>query len=173
MRSRVSPYISLRVELLSRLEDIKYAVTHYISAMKFRHKALGRLNESDQPVGLPPEHVPPIRRILADLDLAVQPSDLAVPGYYEQTNMNAMANPPHPGETIRFECIEASGLTVTEAARLLGCSRPTLSRILNARAGISPEMAIALERQGWSNADFWVRRQAAFDLAQARRRLAA
>ena len=87
--------------------------------------------------------------------------------------MNAMANPTHPGETIRFECIEASGLTVTEAARRLGCSRPTLSRVLNGRSGISPEMPIALELQGWSNADSWVRRQAAFDLAQARRRLAA
>jgi addiction module HigA family antidote len=85
--------------------------------------------------------------------------------------MNAMANPTHPGETIRFECIEASGLTVTEAARLLGCSRPTLSRVLNGHAGISPEMAIALENQGWSNADFWVRCQAAFDLAEARRRM--
>ena len=88
-------------------------------------------------------------------------------------DMNAMTNPTHPGETVRFECMEASGLSVTEAARLLGCSRPTLSRVLNGRAGISPEMAIAFEKQGWSNADFWVRRQAAFDLAQARRRLAA
>ena len=85
--------------------------------------------------------------------------------------MNAMANPSHPGETIRFECIEASGWTVTEAARRLGCSQSTLTRVLNGQAGISPELAIALERQGWSNADFWVRRQAAFDLAQARRRL--
>ena len=44
--------------------------------------------------------------------------------------MNAMAN-PHPGETVRFDCVEAAGLTVTEAARRLGCSRPALSRILN------------------------------------------
>ena len=87
--------------------------------------------------------------------------------------MNAMANPPHPGETVRFDCVEAAGLTVTEAARRLGCSRPALSRILNGRAAISPEMALALEAQGWSNADFWMRRQAAYDLAQARRRAAA
>ncbi len=84
-----------------------------------------------------------------------------------------MSNPPHPGATIRFECIEASGLTVTEAARRLGCSRPTLSRVLNGRASISPDMAIALERQGWSNADMWVRLQGAYDLAEARRRNAA
>ena len=87
--------------------------------------------------------------------------------------MIPMSNPPHPGETVRFECIQASGLTVTEAARRLGCSRPALSRILNGRAAVSPDMALAFERQGWSNADFWMRRQAAYDLAQARRRAVA
>ena len=87
--------------------------------------------------------------------------------------MNAMVNPPHPGETLRFDCIEASGLTVTEAARQLGCSRPTLSRLLNGRAAVSAQMALALEGRGWSTADFWMRRQAAYDLAQARRRAAA
>ncbi len=78
-----------------------------------------------------------------------------------------MVNPPHPGETIRFECIEANCLTVTEAARRLGCSRSTLSRVIHGRASISPDMATALERQGWSNADMWVRLQEAYDLAQA------
>ena len=87
--------------------------------------------------------------------------------------MSPMANPPHPGETVRCECIEAGGLSVTEAARLLGCARPTLSRLLNGRAAISATMALALERQGWSTADFWMRRQAAWDLAQARRRASA
>jgi len=87
--------------------------------------------------------------------------------------MTAMANPPHPGETIRFDCIEASNLSVTDASHLLGCSRPALSRLLNGRASISPNMALALERQGWSNADFWMRLQAAYDLAQARRRASA
>lgn len=77
---------------------------------------------------------------------------------------------PHPGETVRFECIQAAGLTVTEAARRLGCSRPALSRVLNGRAGASADMALAFEREGWSNADYWMRRQAAYDLAQARRR---
>ena len=87
--------------------------------------------------------------------------------------MSPMTNPPHPGETVRFECIQATGLTVTEAARLLGCSRPALSRVLNGRAAVSPDMALAFEREGWSNADFWMRRQAAYDLAQARRRAVA
>ena len=87
--------------------------------------------------------------------------------------MTAMLNPSHPGETIRFDCVEASGFTVTEAARRLRRSRPAPSRLLNGHAGISPEMALALERQGWSNADFCMRLQAAYDPAQARRRVSA
>ena len=80
----------------------------------------------------------------------------------------AMINPPHPGQSIRKNCLEPLGLSVTDAARLLGVARHTLSRLLNGHAGISPEMAIRLEKAGWSNADFWLRRQAAWDLAQAR-----
>lgn len=75
--------------------------------------------------------------------------------------------PTHPGVSIREACLEGR-LTVTEAARILGVARHTLSRVLNGHAGISPEMAIRLEKVGWSNADFWIRRQAAYDLAQAR-----
>ena len=62
------------------------------------------------------------------------------------------------------------GLNATEAARVLGVARHTLSRILNGHAGISPEMAIRLEKAGWSNAGSWLRRQASYDLAQARKR---
>jgi addiction module HigA family antidote len=80
-------------------------------------------------------------------------------------------NPPHPGESIREGCMEE--MTIGEAARKLGVSRNTLSRVLNGRCGISPEMALKLEAVGWSNAEFWVRRQAHYDLAQARKRLAA
>jgi len=50
----------------------------------------------------------------------------------------------------------------------LGVARHTLSRVINAQAGITPEMAIRLEKAGWSNADHWLRVQAAYDLAQAR-----
>lgn len=64
-------------------------------------------------------------------------------------------------------------LTVGEAALKLGVSRNTLSRVLNGRCGISLQMALKLEAVGWSNAEFWVRRQAHYDLAQARKRLAA
>lgn len=81
----------------------------------------------------------------------------------------AMKNPPHPGRSIRQNCLDPLGLNVTEGARVLGVARHTLSRILNGHAAISPEMAIRLEKAGWSTADFWVRRQSSYDLAQARR----
>ena len=52
---------------------------------------------------------------------------------------------------------------------MLGVARHTLSRVLNGHAAISPEMAIRLEKAGWSSAEFWLRRQTAYDLAQARK----
>src|SRR5271154_3505408 len=80
-----------------------------------------------------------------------------------------MKNPPHPGRSIKDACLDALSLSVTEGAKILGVARHTLSRVLNGQAGISAEMAIRLEKAGWSNADHWLRLQAAFDLAQARR----
>jgi addiction module HigA family antidote len=79
-----------------------------------------------------------------------------------------MKNPPHPGHSIKDACLDPLGLSVTEAANVLGIARHTLSRVLNGRAGISPEMAIRLEKAGWSNADHWLRLQIAYDLARAR-----
>ena len=81
----------------------------------------------------------------------------------------ATINPPHAGRSIRENCLEPLGLSVTEAARVLGVARHTLSWVLNGHAGISPEMAIRLEKAGWASAEFWLRRQSAWDLAQARR----
>src|SRR5271170_4363500 len=79
-----------------------------------------------------------------------------------------MKNPPHPGHSIKDACLEPLGLSVTEGAKVLGVARHTLSRVINGQAGISAEMAIRLEKAGWSNADHWMRVQAAYDLAQAR-----
>ena len=81
----------------------------------------------------------------------------------------AMKNPPHPGLSIKENCLEPLGLNVTEAAKVLGVARHTLSRVLNGHAAISPEMAIRLEKAGWSNAEFWLRRQNAYNLVQARK----
>ncbi|MBV9507887.1 MAG: HigA family addiction module antidote protein [Acidobacteriia bacterium] len=79
-----------------------------------------------------------------------------------------MKNPPHPGLSVKENCLDPLSLSVTQAADILGIARHTLSRLLNGHAGISPDMAIRLEKAGWSNADFWMRLQAAYDLAQAR-----
>lgn len=80
----------------------------------------------------------------------------------------AMKNPPHPGRSIKDACLDPLHLNVTEAAKALGVARHTLSRIIDGHSGISPEMAIRLEKAGWSSADHWLRLQTAFDLAQAR-----
>ena len=82
-----------------------------------------------------------------------------------------IANPSHPGASVR-ESMQAEGWTVTECADHLGVSRNTMSRLVNGRCGISPAVALALERIGWSNAEFWMRRQAHYDLAQERTRIA-
>ncbi len=79
-----------------------------------------------------------------------------------------MKNPPHPGRSIKDACLDPLGLTVTEGARVLNVARHTLSRLINAQAGISPDMAIRLEKAFGSSADVWLRMQAAYDLAQAR-----
>ena len=80
-----------------------------------------------------------------------------------------MKTPPHPGRSIKDACLDPLGLNVTAGAEVLGVARHTLSRVLNGQAGISAEMAIRLEKAGWSNADHWLRLQTAYDLAQARR----
>jgi addiction module HigA family antidote len=79
-----------------------------------------------------------------------------------------MKNPPHPGRSIKDACLDPLGLTVTEGARVLDVARHTLSRLINAQAGISPDMAIRLEKAFGSSADVWLRMQAAYDLARAR-----
>ena len=78
-----------------------------------------------------------------------------------------MKNPPHPGLSVRHDCLEPLGLSVTEAARHLRVSRKRLSDIVNCRAGISPEMAIRLDKAFGGGSETWVRLQAAYDLAQA------
>ena len=80
-----------------------------------------------------------------------------------------MNNPPHPGGGLRYD-IEAMGWTVAECARRLGLPRTTLSRVLNGKQAITPAIALALERLGWSDAETWLRLQTAYDLARERRR---
>ncbi len=79
----------------------------------------------------------------------------------------AMKTPPHPGLSVRHDCLEPLGLSVTEAAKRLGVSRKQVSDIVNGHSGISPEMAIRLDKAFGGGAETWYRLQAAYDLAQA------
>ncbi|MDE2707115.1 MAG: HigA family addiction module antitoxin [Gemmatimonadota bacterium] len=78
-----------------------------------------------------------------------------------------MKNPPHPGLSIRHDCLEPLGLTVKEAAKKLEVSRKQLSDVVNGHSGISPQMAIRLDKAFGGGANTWYRLQAAYDLAQA------
>jgi addiction module HigA family antidote len=77
----------------------------------------------------------------------------------------------HPGTTVRQDCVEKNGLSVTDAARILGVDRQTLSNLLNARSGISPEMAVRLEKAFGTPAREWLIRQLDHELAEVRRRV--
>lgn len=81
-----------------------------------------------------------------------------------------MKNPPHPGEFIRTEIIEAAGLTVTAAARALHVSRPTLSSLLNGKADLSGDMALRMEKAFGLRMDTLMRMQSSYDIAQTRKR---
>ena len=81
-----------------------------------------------------------------------------------------MHSPPHPGASVRHDCLEPLGLSVTDGARVLGVSRKQLSALVNGRAGISPEMAIRLDKAFGGGASAWYQLQAAYDMAQAMRR---
>jgi len=74
--------------------------------------------------------------------------------------------PIHPGESIRYDCIEPLGLTITNAARMLGVTRQTLTSIVNGKSGISPEMVVRLDKAFGGSAEVWLRLQSAYDLAQ-------
>jgi addiction module HigA family antidote len=80
-----------------------------------------------------------------------------------------MKNPPHPGLSVRHDCIEPLGLTITEAAEALGVTRQTLNNLVNGKSGISADMAIRLDKAFGGGAGTWLRLQMAYDLAQARR----
>jgi antitoxin HigA-1 len=79
-----------------------------------------------------------------------------------------MKNPPHPGLSVRRDCIDELGLTITEAAEVLGVTRQTLNNLVNGKSGISADMAIRLDKAFGGGAETWLRLQMAYDLAQAR-----
>lgn len=79
-----------------------------------------------------------------------------------------MNDPPHPGEIIRSECLEALGLSITRAAEGLGVTRQALSDLVNQKAGISIEMSFRLSQAFGSTPETWLGMQQAYDLWQAR-----
>ncbi|KMY84958.1 HigA protein (antitoxin to HigB) [Candidatus Paraburkholderia calva] len=81
-----------------------------------------------------------------------------------------MKNHPHPGELLREDVLAPLGVEVTDAAQRLGMSRTSLSRVVNGRAGISPDLAVRLERAGVGTARFWMVLQANYELSLAERR---
>jgi addiction module HigA family antidote len=83
-----------------------------------------------------------------------------------------LKRPAHPGEFIRHEVFDPHGLSVTEAAKALGVTRPALSALLNGRAALSPEMAMRTEQAFGISKDTLMRMQASFDFARPRDRAA-
>jgi antitoxin HigA-1 len=81
-----------------------------------------------------------------------------------------MKNPPHPGDFIRTEIIEAARLTVTAAAIALRVSRPTLSSLINGNADLSGDMALRIEKAFGVKMDTLMRMQSSYDIAQTRKR---
>ena len=84
-----------------------------------------------------------------------------------------MFNPPHPAEILRLDILPELNLTVSEAAKQLGVSRVTLSRLLNGKTGISADMALRLHLwlgEDSPSAESWLHQQANYDLWQARQK---
>ena len=77
-------------------------------------------------------------------------------------------DPPHPGEILRYECLEPLGLTVSRAAAGLGVSRAALSNVLEGSSHVSVDMAFRLAQAFGSTPETWLRMQMAYDLWQAR-----
>ena len=84
--------------------------------------------------------------------------------------MVRIARPAHPGQFIRMEVIEPLGLSVTDAAKVLGVTRPALSALLNGHAALSPEMALRIEKAFGPKMDTLLRMQTAYEIAEARDR---
>ncbi len=81
-----------------------------------------------------------------------------------------MHNPCHPGELVKYECLEPLGLSVTRAAKGLGVTRQALSDLINEKSGVSVDMAIRLSKAFGSTPETWLRMQMAYDLWQAQAR---
>jgi addiction module HigA family antidote len=84
-------------------------------------------------------------------------------------NAMRMKNLPHPGLSVRHDCLEPLDMNVTEGAKALGVTRQALNNLVNGKSGISPEMAIRLDKAFGGSAEVWLGLQLDYDLAQARK----
>lgn len=80
-----------------------------------------------------------------------------------------MKNPPHPGLTVKFDCLEELGLSIAQGAKVLGVTRQALNNLVSGKSGISPEMAVRLSKAFGSSPETWLGMQADYDLAQVLR----
>ncbi len=81
-----------------------------------------------------------------------------------------MKNPSHPGEVFYWGVLEPLDISVSEAARVLCVHRATLSAVVNARAALSPDLALRIEKAFGPKVDLMLRIQAAYDAAKIRKR---
>ena len=82
----------------------------------------------------------------------------------------AMKNPSHPGELVKANLDELE-MSIADAAKALGITRQQLYNVVNGKSAVSPEMAIRFEMAFGGSADMWLRLQAAYNLAQARKHI--
>jgi addiction module HigA family antidote len=108
-------------------------------------------------------------RLIFDID-GEDATNVDFDDYHQEARVMEMFSPPHPGESVREDCLKPLKLTVTAAAASLGVSRQSMSELLNGRNGISADMALRLGKAGWGSAEAWMRNQTAYDLWQARHR---
>ena len=78
-------------------------------------------------------------------------------------------NPKHPGKMIKSLCLEPLGISVTDAAKALDISRPTLSKLINGKMSITPEMAIRLSVVFHTSDELWMNLQSGYDLWKAQK----
>lgn len=91
--------------------------------------------------------------------------------WLEETAERLRRDPLHPGMLVRSLCL--AGLSVAQAAQKLGVGRGELEALVEGRGSVTPDLALRMEAAGWSTADLWMRKQAAYDLARERLRQAA
>jgi addiction module HigA family antidote len=121
--------------------------------------------EQTRPEGKLAHHLPVSGRVCAGRELGGLPLK-------KESVMKAlrMKNPPHPGFSVRVDCLEAHGLSVTEGAKILGVSRSALSHLVNESADLSWDMAIRLAKAFGSTPEGWMRLQFQCDAAQVEER---